>query len=85
MAKLVYVYFMKNVPEKIGEVVPRHIAYWKNQKLKNYSGGPFADRTGGLIMFETTVIEQAMKIVEKDPFLEHDVVDKKWVKEWIQE
>ena len=36
-------------------------------------------------MFETTVIEQAMKIVEKDPFLEHDVVDKKWVKEWIQE
>ena len=83
--KFVYIYFMKNMPEKIGEAVPLHIAYWKNQKLDDYSGGPFADRTGGLIMFESSDIEKAIELTEKDPFIEHDVIDSKWVKEWIQE
>lgn len=83
--KFVYFYFMKNMPEKIGEVVPLHIAYWKKQNLENYSGGPFADRTGGLIMFESSGIEKAIELTENDPFVEQDVIDSKWVKEWIQE
>ena len=77
--------FVKNNSEKIGDIVPLHITYWKNQKLDNYSGGPFADRTGGLIMFESSDIEKTMKLTDKDPFIEHDIIDSKWVKEWIQE
>ena len=83
--KFVYFYFMKNMPEKIGEAAPLHSAYWKSKNLDNYSGGPFADKTGGLIMFESSDIEKAIELTEKDPFIEHDVIDSKWVKEWIQE
>ena len=38
--KFVYFYFMKNMPEKIGEVIPLHIAYWKKQKSEVLSS-PF--------------------------------------------
>jgi hypothetical protein len=43
---------MKNTPDRIRGIVPAHIAYWKNSNLQNYIGGPFADRSGGLISFE---------------------------------
>ena len=83
--KFAYFYFMKNVPDKIGKVVPLHVAYWKSQNLDNYSGGPFADRTGGLILFEAPDIEKAIELTDNDPFAEHDVLDRKWLKEWLKE
>ena len=83
--KFVYFYFMKNMPEEIGPAIPLHIEYWKKQKLENYSGGPFADRTGGLIIFESSEMEKAIKITDNDPFNDHDMIENKWVKEWIPE
>ncbi|NOX87811.1 MAG: hypothetical protein GXO77_02215 [Calditrichaeota bacterium] len=86
MAKqFVYFYFMKNMPKKIKEVVPMHVSYWKSQKLNNYYGGPFADRTGGLITFEAGDIASASEVAENDPFIRHDLIENKWVKEWIVE
>ncbi len=86
MAKrFAYFYFMKNEPDKIREIVPSHIDYWKNNNLDNYMGGPFADRTGGLISFEAASLEQAAGIIEKDPFIINEVIEKKWIKEWIPE
>ncbi|MCP4113534.1 MAG: hypothetical protein GY749_49755 [Desulfobacteraceae bacterium] len=86
MAKrFVYFYFMKNEPDKIREIVPSHIDYWKSNNLDNYMGGPFADGTGGLISFEAASLDQATEIIEKDPFIINEVIEKKWIKEWIPE
>ena len=48
--RFIYFYFNRNEPEKIREVVPAHVQYWKTANLKSYSGGPFADHSGGLIL-----------------------------------
>jgi len=83
--RIVFFYFMKNDPDKIREVVPAHIAYWKNSHLQNYVGGPFADKSGGLICFEAPGLAEATAITEKDPFIVHGVIAEKWIKEWMPE
>jgi len=74
---------MKDEPDRIREVVPSHIAYWKNSELGKYIGGPFADRTGGSISFEAPGLDEATAIIEKDPFVVHGLLAEKWVKEWM--
>ncbi|MBI5848934.1 MAG: hypothetical protein HZB31_13500 [Nitrospirae bacterium] len=83
--RIVFFYFMKNDPDKIREVVPAHIAYWKNSNFQNYVGGPFADRSGGLITFEAPGNAEAAAIIEKDPFIVHGLIAEKWIKEWMPE
>lgn len=78
-----YFYFMKSEPEKIKSVVSRHIGYWENKPLAKYSGGPFSDRSGGLITFEADSIETATEITEQDPFATESLLENKWLKEWI--
>jgi len=46
-----YAYHVKGDPAEIREVVPQHVAYWKALNPDGYRGGPFSDRTGGLITF----------------------------------
>ena len=77
-----YFYFMKNQPENIGKNVPSHAAYWNNLALDAYQGGPFSDRSGGLILFKAENMGEAESIVHKDPFLVDDLVEKKWIKAW---
>ncbi len=81
----VFIYFMKNEPDSIRAIVPLHIAYWKKNKLMKYSGGPFADKSGGLITFEAADLEQAKDVIEKDPFITQEVIEKQWIKEWLPE
>ncbi len=83
--QFVYFYFMKKEPEKIRSVVPLHIEYWKKCNLGGYMGGPFADRSGGLITFEAESIEEATRIITSDPFVTKDLLEDKWIKEWIVE
>jgi uncharacterized protein YciI len=83
--RFIYFYFNRNEPEKIGHLVPAHIHYWKTAKLKEYIGGPFGDRTGGLISFAALSIEEATKIVLRDPFVLENLIAEKWIKEWIIE
>ena len=80
-----YFYFMKNEPEKIQSIAPSHVAYWKGLKLKGYLGGPFADRSGGLITFEAESLETASNLIMNDPFVVEDLLENKWIKEWIVE
>jgi hypothetical protein len=44
-----YIYFMKDNPDRVAAVAPQHAAYWRGLELREYVGGPFADRSGGLI------------------------------------
>jgi uncharacterized protein YciI len=54
-------------------------------KSKNYLGGPFADRSGGLIIFEAKDINDANNIINNDPFTMNDVLESRWIKEWMPE
>ncbi|MBL7994642.1 hypothetical protein JNM05_04650 [bacterium] len=86
MAKqFVFFYLMKNNPEKIRNIVPEHIIYWNDCKPINYSGGPFSDRSGGLILFEAENMQMATELAVNDPFVVQDMIESKWVKEWIRE
>ena len=83
--RFVYFYFNRNEPEKIRQVVQAHVGYWKSANLKEYRGGPFSDRTGGLITFAASSIEEGTEIVLQDPFILEDLIAEKWIKEWIIE
>ena len=84
-SRFVYVYFMKRAPDRIREIVPQHVRYWKELRLDGYAGGPFADRSGGLILFESADLASAGSLVAHDPFGVHELIEMKWVKEWVPE
>lgn len=83
--RFLYFYFNRNEPEKVRQVVPAHVQYWKDANVQGYIGGPFADRTGGSISFVASSPEDASEIILKDPFVLEDLIDQKWIKEWIVE
>ena len=68
--KFAYFYFMKKEPEKIRQIAPQHVEYWQELNLEGYLGGPFSDRSGGLITFSADNIDQATDIVKKARLLE---------------
>jgi uncharacterized protein YciI len=85
MVRIVYFYFMKNVPQQIAATAPEHAAYWHTQGLTDYSGGPFQDRCGGLITFSADSLSHARHLVSEDPFIQANVLEQFWVKVWQTE
>ena len=83
--RFVYFYFNRRQPEKIKQVVPDHVAYWKAANVNGYMGGPFVDRTGVLISFVASSPEEAEAIILHDPFILEDLIAEKWIKEWVLE
>jgi uncharacterized protein YciI len=83
--RFAFFYFMKKEPDKIQIVVPSHIEYWEKCNLRTYLGGPFADRSGGLITFEAENLEEATSIIMDDPFISQNLLETKWIKEWAAE
>ena len=81
----IYFYFNRKEPERIRQVVPAHVGYWKMMSLRGYMGGPFADRSGGSISFAASNLEEATEIILQDPFILQDLIAEKWIKEWIVE
>ncbi len=82
--RIVYFYFMKDSADRARAVAPRHADYWKQLELHGYVGGPFADRSGGLITFESESTEEAERLVANDPFIREGLLDRYWVKEWVR-
>jgi len=76
---------MKDDPDRVRVAVPRHVSHWRELRLTDYLGGPFEDRTGGLITFETDYPGQADRAVETDPFFEEGLLDAYWLKVWAPE
>jgi uncharacterized protein len=83
--RFVYFYFMKDNAELIRQIAPSHAAYWKDQGLANYMGGPFGDGAGGLITFEAASLSRALELTEDDPFVLHGLLEQQWVREWMPE
>jgi uncharacterized protein YciI len=80
--RFVYFYLMRDAPERVRTVAPEHAAYWHGLGLGEYLGGPFADRSGGLITFEVASAQEAERLVADDPFVGEDLLERRWVKEW---
>jgi hypothetical protein len=51
--RFLFFYLMTDDPDRVRRVAAQHSAYWGQQALAGYLGGPFADRSGGLITFES--------------------------------
>jgi uncharacterized protein YciI len=81
--RFLYFYLMKDAPELVRAVAPRHAAYWRDLQLRNYLGGPFMDRSGGLVTFETDSHTHAEQLVADDPFVREDLLERTWVKGWV--
>ncbi len=73
---------MKDDLHRVRAAVPRHVSHWRALSLPGYMGGPFEDRSGGLITFETEGLERAKLAVDEDPFVQEGVLDAYWLKEW---
>ena len=83
--RVAYLYFMTDEPQRIATVAPAHAAYWRDQAPPGYAGVPFADRSGGLIIFDTPDRERAEQLVAADPFVRQDLLANRWIKEWTPE
>lgn len=83
--RFAYVYFMTNNPERVRAAAPHHAAYWNDLNLHDYRGGPFADRTGGLITFDADTPERAAELVAGDPFLRERLLEWHSLKAWMTE
>jgi uncharacterized protein YciI len=82
MPRFVYVYFNRDAPDRVTPVVPAHVQYWHSANLDKYQGGPFTDRSGGLITFGAPSLQAASAIVAQDPFVQADLIEQRWLKEW---
>jgi YCII-related domain len=83
--RFAYFYLMKADPDGVRLVAPRHASYWRHLGLAHYTGGPFADRTGGLITFDAADVAEAERAVRGDPFILEGLVGAKWLKRWTTE
>jgi hypothetical protein len=83
--RVLYLYWMKDDPDRVRAIAPRHASYWREFGLPEYVGGPFGDRSGGLITFEVDSLEQAEGIIAADPFVREEVLESLVVKQWMPE
>jgi uncharacterized protein YciI len=83
--RIAYSYSMKDDPDRVRTVAPEHAAYWRDLGLPEYLGGPFADRSGGLIIFEADSLEAAERIIAADPFSRKRLLESRVVKQWVPE
>ena len=81
--RIAYLYFMKDEPDRVRHVAPHHARYWHGLAVPGYFGGPFGDRSGGLISFEVESYGKAEEMVAGDPFVRADLLGDRWLKEWI--
>jgi uncharacterized protein YciI len=63
-------------------VAPSHAEYRLKLSLEGYSGEPFADRSGGLIMFKAESMKEAEHKIGNDPFVKESLIEQSWLKEW---
>jgi hypothetical protein len=78
-----YFYLMTGATDQVRAAAPKHAGYWRQLGLPDYLGGPFADRSGGLITFSAGSAADADQLVVEDPFVRERLLEHFWVKESI--
>jgi hypothetical protein len=85
MKRFAFVYLMQDEPARVAEIAPKHVGYWHSLSLPEYEGGPFVDRSGGLITFAAENHEAAADFAREDPFMRENLLAQCWLKEWENE
>lgn len=83
MSQYAYFYFTRADSPNFEDIVLRHIQYWKTNQPVQYAGGPFADRSGGLILFRARDSEAAERLTANDPFVVEQAIEARWLKQWL--
>jgi len=78
-----FIYFLDEDVEKTKQFLGRHVKYWKSKNFSYFKNGPFADKSGGLIIFSAPDHSQAQETVGDDPLLQGKAIKQYWLKEWI--
>ncbi len=81
--RFLYFYLMGDDVDRVRDVASHHAAYWHDLGLPEYLGGPFADRSGGLITFEADSAEQADRLIDGDPFVREGLLQRSWTRQWL--
>jgi uncharacterized protein YciI len=76
-----YMYFMKDEAPRVREVAPHHAQYWSETGSAE-RGGPFIDRSGGLIIFKAADEAAAGQAVAGDPFQRAALLEHWWLRAW---
>jgi uncharacterized protein YciI len=79
----VFCYFMNFDPAELKTLIPEQIEYCQHYAPENFIGGPFKDRSGGMLSFSAPDLDAATAICENDPFVKKGLVNQYWVKEWL--
>ena len=76
-----YIYLMRDEAARVREIAPHHAQYWRETGSAQ-RGGPFSDRSGGLIIFDATDEDAAERMVADDPFQREALLEQWWLKAW---
>ena len=76
-------YLLSEDTEKIKKTLGGHVKYWQRLELAHYRNGPFADKSGGLIIFSVENDDRAKEIIAADPLVLGGALQQFWLKEWI--
>jgi uncharacterized protein YciI len=80
--RFAYFYLMADDPDRVRSVAPRHTEHWHKLNFSEYRGGPFGDRSGGLITFVVDEPTQAEVAIAGDPFVREGLLEHYWLKPW---
>jgi len=83
MKTYMFMYILADEIDKIKKNLGQHVGYWKGLDLEYFKNGPFADKSGGLIIFSAADDDAAEEIISRDPILFDKTVDHYWLKEWV--
>jgi hypothetical protein len=72
---------MKDEAARVREVAPHHARYWSETGSAE-RGGPFSDRSGGLIIIDAADEGAAGQLVANDPFQRAALLEQWWLKAW---
>lgn len=82
--RFAFIYFFKEgTADKVEAAVDPHVRYWKELNPEFYMGGPFTDRSGGMIIFSSDDLLTATETAMNDPFVSEDLHENRWIKEWF--
>ncbi len=72
--------------EKISEIRPDHREYLGNLHAqgKLHTAGPFTDDSGSLIVYDVETEQEAIDLIEADPFHEAGIFASYAIKPWKQ-
>ena len=83
MKTYVFMYILAADLDLIKKCLGQHVSYWKGLSLEYYKNGPFADKSGGLIIFSAENEKRAEEVLQQDPLVTEKAVAQYWLKEWV--